>query len=101
MYGGYIVGMDQLVKCVNGGFVLGCYVVDGMMLYVSNGVGLWLGFVVCIGVLLEIILIMLCSVWQLQISVVGMCVIVYFGGEVLCGGDLLYVELGGYWVGGI
>lgn len=30
-----------------------------------------------------------------------MCVIVYFGGEVLCGGDLLYVELGGYWVGGI
>lgn len=43
--------------------MLGCYVVDGMMLYVSNGVGLWLGFVVCIGVLLEIILIMLCSVW--------------------------------------
>ncbi len=43
-HGGQIIGMDQLVKRANGGFVSGRYDVDGMTLYVSNGAGLWAGF---------------------------------------------------------
>ena len=39
-HGGQIIGMDQLVKRANGGFVSGRYDVDGMTLYVSNGAGL-------------------------------------------------------------
>ena len=58
-HGGHIVGMDQLVKRANGGFVSGRYVVDGMTLYVSNGAGLWPGFAARIGVPSEITLITL------------------------------------------
>lgn len=53
-HGGHIVGMDQLVKRANGGFVSGGYAVDGMSLYVSNGAGLWPGFAARIGVPSEI-----------------------------------------------
>ncbi len=55
-HGGQIVGMDQLVKRANGGFVSGRYEVDGMTLYVSNGAGLWAGFPARIGVPSEITL---------------------------------------------
>ncbi|MDV3469281.1 metallophosphoesterase [Stenotrophomonas sp. C3(2023)] len=58
-HGGHIVGMDQLVKRANGGFVSGRYEVDGMTLYVSNGAGLWPGFAARIGVPSEITLITL------------------------------------------
>ena len=53
-HGGQIIGMDQLVKRANGGFVSGRYEVDGMTLYVSNGAGLWAGFPARIGVPSEI-----------------------------------------------
>jgi len=55
-HGGQIVGMDQLVKRANGGFVSGRYEVDGMTLYVSNGAGLWAGFPARISVPSEITL---------------------------------------------
>ncbi|WP_258223704.1 metallophosphoesterase, partial [Stenotrophomonas sp. HMWF003] len=58
-HGGHIVGMDQLVKRANGGYVSGRYAVDGMTLYVSNGAGLWAGFAARIGVPSEITLITL------------------------------------------
>ncbi|MNV32290.1 putative metallophosphoesterase [compost metagenome] len=58
-HGGHILGMDQLVKRANGGFVSGRYEVDGMTLYVSNGAGLWPGFAARIGVPSEITLITL------------------------------------------
>ncbi len=63
-HGGHIVGMDQLVKRANGGFVSGRYAVDGMTLYVSNGAGLWPGFAARIGVPSEITLITLRSARQ-------------------------------------
>lgn len=53
-HGGQIIGMDQLVKRANGGYVSGRYEVDGMTLYVSNGAGLWAGFPARIGVPSEI-----------------------------------------------
>lgn len=58
-HGGHIIGMDQLVKRANGGYVSGRYDVDGMTLYVSNGAGLWAGFAARIGVPSEITLITL------------------------------------------
>lgn len=58
-HGGHIIGMDQLVKRANGGFVSGRYEVGGMTLYVSNGAGLWPGFAARIGVPSEITLITL------------------------------------------
>jgi predicted MPP superfamily phosphohydrolase len=63
-HGGHIVGMDQLVRRANGGFVSGRYAVDGMTLYVSNGAGLWPGFAARIGVPSEITLITLRSAGQ-------------------------------------
>lgn len=53
-HGGHIIGMDQLVKRANGGYVSGRYNVAGMTLYVSNGAGLWPGFAARIGVPSEI-----------------------------------------------
>ncbi|WP_367345345.1 metallophosphoesterase [Stenotrophomonas bentonitica] len=53
-HGGHIVGMDQLVKRANGGYVSGRYEVNDMTLYVSNGAGLWPGFAARIGVPSEI-----------------------------------------------
>ena len=58
-HGGHIIGMDQLVKRANGGFVSGRYAVQGMTLYVSNGAGLWPGFAARIGVPSEITLVTL------------------------------------------
>ena len=58
-HGGHILGMDQLVKWANGGYVSGRYDVDGMTLYVSNGAGLWPGFAARIGVSSEITLVTL------------------------------------------
>jgi len=58
-HGGHIVGMDQLVKQANGGYVSGRYDVDGMSLYVSNGAGLWPGFAARLGVPSEITLVTL------------------------------------------
>ena len=43
-----------LVKIANLGFVSGLYQVDGMKLYVSNGTGLWNGFMFRLGVPSEI-----------------------------------------------
>ena len=44
-HGGMIAGLPAyLVKLANRGFVSGKYQVDGMTLYVSNGAGLWNGF---------------------------------------------------------
>lgn len=48
-HGGMIVGLDQIVARANNGFVSGCYDVDGMSLYVSNGTALWMGFALRLG----------------------------------------------------
>src|SRR5690606_17686184 len=56
---GHIIGMDQLVKRANGGFVSGRYRVGDMVLYVSNGAGLWPGFAARISVPSEITLLTL------------------------------------------
>lgn len=53
-HGGMIVGLDRLVARGNAGFVSGRYEVGGMMLYVSNGTGLWPGFALRLGVPSEI-----------------------------------------------
>ncbi len=58
-HGGHIIGMDQLVKQANGGYVSGRYSVGDMTLYVSNGAGLWPGFAARIGVPSEITLVTL------------------------------------------
>ena len=48
-HGGMIRGLDQLVARGNGGFVSGAYRVGSMLLYVSNGTGLWPGFALRLG----------------------------------------------------
>ena len=54
-HGGMIAGLPAwLVKQANRGFVSGMYQVDGMPLYVSNGAGLWNGFLFRLGVPSEI-----------------------------------------------
>ena len=54
-HGGMIAGLPVfLVKLANAGFVSGLYRVDGMDLYVSNGAGLWNGFLFRLGVPSEI-----------------------------------------------
>ena len=54
-HGGMIAGLPAwLVKQANKGFVSGMYQVDGMTLYVSNGAGLWNGFLFRLGVPSEI-----------------------------------------------
>ena len=54
-HGGMIAGLPALlVKLANKGFVSGRYQVDGMTLYVSNGAGLWNGFMFRLGVPSEI-----------------------------------------------
>ncbi|MBR4254457.1 MAG: metallophosphoesterase [Lentisphaeria bacterium] len=54
-HGGMIAGLPALlVKLANKGFVSGRYRVDGMTLYVSNGAGLWNGFMFRLGVPSEI-----------------------------------------------
>lgn len=41
-----IPGLDRLVALGNGGFVSGLYAVNGMILYVNNGTGIWPGFAI-------------------------------------------------------
>ena len=54
-HGGMIAGLPALlVKLFNDGFVSGLYDVNGMTLYVSNGAGLWNGFMFRLGVPSEI-----------------------------------------------
>ena len=54
-HGGMIAGLPALlVKLANGGFVSGLYQVGDMTLYVSNGAGLWNGFMFRLGVPSEI-----------------------------------------------
>ncbi len=53
-HGGLILGLDRLVKQYNSGFVSGAYRVGDMVLYVSNGSGIWNGFPVRLGVPSEI-----------------------------------------------
>ena len=43
-HGGMIPVLKQLVALFNGGFVSGRYQVGNMVLYVSNGTGIWSGF---------------------------------------------------------
>lgn len=53
-HGGMVYGLDWLVARFNGGFVSGRYEVGDMLLYVSNGTGLWNGFAQRLGVPSEI-----------------------------------------------
>ena len=54
-HGGMVAGLPVLlVKLFNKGFVSGLYEVNGMTLYVSNGAGLWNGFMFRLGVPSEI-----------------------------------------------
>lgn len=55
-HGGMVRGLDRLVARANAGFVSGGYALDGMLLYVSNGTGLWNGFSQRLGVPSEITL---------------------------------------------
>jgi len=48
-HGGQILGPHIIAQWVNEGFVSGQYDVNGMKLYVSNGVGLWNGFPLRLG----------------------------------------------------
>jgi predicted MPP superfamily phosphohydrolase len=48
-HGGMIPGLDRLVALGNGGFVSGLYAVEGMVLYVNNGTGIWPGFAMRLG----------------------------------------------------
>ena len=48
-HGGMIRGLDRLVARGNAGFVSGAYRIGGMILYVSNGTGLWPGFALRLG----------------------------------------------------
>jgi len=53
-HGGMIVGLNQIGKYANQGFVSGMYEVGPMKLYVSNGTALWMGFPIRLGVPAEI-----------------------------------------------
>lgn len=48
-HGGQILGFHLLVKQFNEGFVSGLYQVGTMRMYVSNGTGLWNGFLIRLG----------------------------------------------------
>ena len=53
-HGGQILGPNLLTKWANEGFVSGLYHVGHMLLYVSNGTGLWNGLALRVGVPSEI-----------------------------------------------
>ncbi len=53
-HGGMVRGLDALVAYANQGYVSGHYKVGAMNLYVSNGTGLWNGFLMRIGVVSEL-----------------------------------------------
>lgn len=60
-HGGMIRGVDKLVALFNGGFVSGPYRVGGLVLWVSNGTGIWNGFPIRLGVPAEAVLLRLVS----------------------------------------
>lgn len=53
-HGGMILGLDQIARFANDGFISGMYRVGAMTLYVSNGTALWNGFPIRLGVPPEI-----------------------------------------------
>lgn len=53
-HGGMILGLNQLAKYANQGFISGLYQLTTMQLYVSNGTALWNGFPIRLGVPAEI-----------------------------------------------
>lgn len=53
-HGGQVLGLHYIVAKANAGFVSGLYTVENMLLYVSNGTGLWAGFPLRLGVTSEI-----------------------------------------------
>ena len=55
-HGGMLWGLDRLVARGNNGFVSRRYDVGKMILYVSNGTGLWPGFALRLGIPSEITL---------------------------------------------
>lgn len=48
-HGGQVLGIHWLNQMFNDGYVSGLYDVNGMKLYVSNGTGLWNGFLIRLG----------------------------------------------------
>ena len=58
-HGGMILGMDLVVRQMNGGFVSGLYNVGDLQLYLSNGTAIWSGFPIRFGRPSEITLITL------------------------------------------
>jgi predicted MPP superfamily phosphohydrolase len=54
-HGGQILGMRELVRAYNQGYLYGWYQVAAMRMYVSSGAGLWNGFPVRLGVPSEIV----------------------------------------------
>ena len=48
-HGGHVIGLHIIPKLVNKGFISGLYELNGMILYVNNGAGLWGGFPVRLG----------------------------------------------------
>ncbi len=48
-HGGQVLGIHWLNQMVNDGYVSGLYDVNSMQLYVSNGTGLWNGFLIRLG----------------------------------------------------
>lgn len=53
-HGGMILGLDQVARYANQGFIAGKYDVGGMTLYLNNGTALWNGFPIRLGVPAEI-----------------------------------------------
>jgi predicted MPP superfamily phosphohydrolase len=53
-HGGMILGLNQIARFANDGFISGIYRVGAMTLYVSNGTALWNGFPIRLGVPSEI-----------------------------------------------
>lgn len=53
-HGGQIIGPNILTKIANNGYLSGVYQVGKMKLYVSNGIGLWNGLAIRLGVPAEI-----------------------------------------------
>lgn len=53
-HGGMILGLNQIARYANDGFISGMYRVGSMTLYVSNGTALWNGFPIRLGVPPEI-----------------------------------------------
>ncbi len=53
-HGGMILGLNQIARYANDGFISGMYQVGSMILYVSNGTALWNGFPIRLGVPPEI-----------------------------------------------